>query len=45
MKFIRPHGRALIAFDVIRLLDVIPTFDNENEAVASFRPKTYFAQP
>jgi len=45
LKIIRPTGRALIAFNVIRLLDVIPTFDNENEALASFRPLSDFATP
>src|SRR5262249_42592420 len=45
LRFIRPSGRALMAFKVIRLLDVIPTFENESEALASFRPRSYFAQP
>jgi len=41
LRFIRPRGRALVAFNVLRLLDLIPTFDNENEALASFRPRSY----
>jgi len=45
LRFIRPSGRALMAFNVLRLLDLIPTFDNENEALASFRHKGSFAQP
>ena len=45
LKFTRPHGRVLIAFKVLHLLDLIPTFDNENDALASFRPKGYFARP
>jgi anti-anti-sigma factor len=45
LRFIRPSGRALLAFKVLRLLDVIPTFDDENEALASFRPKGFSAQP
>jgi anti-anti-sigma factor len=45
LRFVRPSGRALMAFKVIRLLDVIPTFDDESEALASFRPKSFFAEP
>ena len=45
LKLVRPSGRALVAFKVIRLLDVIPTFDDESEALASFRAKSFFAQP
>jgi len=45
LRFIRPTGRALLAFNVIGLLDMIPTFDSENEALASFSPKSYFAKP
>lgn len=45
LRFIRPSGRALLAFNVLHLLDVIPTFDNENEALASFRGKGFFARP
>ena len=44
LRFIRPTGRALMAFNVVRLLDLIPTFDHENEALASFHPKGYSAQ-
>jgi anti-anti-sigma factor len=43
LRFIRPSGHALMAFKVIRMLDIIPTFDNESEALASFQPKNYFA--
>jgi anti-anti-sigma factor len=45
LRFIRPCGRALTAFNVLRLLEVIPTFGNEDDALASFRPKGYVAQP
>src|SRR5262245_24430066 len=45
LRFIRPTGRALLAFNVLHLLDLIPTFDNENEALASFRLKAHTAQP
>jgi len=30
---------------VLHLLDVIPTFDSENEALASFRLKGLIAKP
>lgn len=45
LRFIRPTGRALLAFNVLHLLDAIPTFDNENEALASFRARGLFAGP
>ena len=45
VRFIRPRGPALMAFNVLRLLDVIPTFDNEADALASFRPKGFAANP
>ena len=38
LRIIRPTGRALIAFNAIRLPDVIPTYDNENEALTNFQP-------
>ena len=41
LRFVRPTGRALLAFNVIHLLDLIRTFDNEDEALASFRPASY----
>jgi anti-anti-sigma factor len=45
LRFIRPTGRALLAFNVLHLLDLIPTFDNENDALASFRSEGHVAQP
>jgi len=45
LRFIAPSGgRALMAFKVLRLLDAIPTFENEKDALASLRPKSYFAR-
>lgn len=43
LRFIRPRGRALLAFNVLRLLDLIPTFESESEAVDSFRRKGHIA--
>ena len=45
LRIIRPTGRALTAFNILRLLDFIPTFDSENEALASFQTKSYVATP
>jgi anti-sigma B factor antagonist len=45
LRFIRPTGPALLAFNVLHLLDLFPTFENEDEALASFPPKSYFAKP
>jgi anti-anti-sigma factor len=45
LRFIRPTGRALMAFNALRLLDLIHTFESEGEALASFHSKTYFAKP
>jgi hypothetical protein len=30
---------------VIRLLDIIPVFEDETQALASFRPQGYSARP
>ena len=38
LRLIRPRGRVLMAFNVLGLLDMIRTFDNETEALASFKP-------
>jgi anti-anti-sigma factor len=45
LRFIRPCGRALLAFNALHLLDLIRTFDNEGEALASFQAKRDFAKP
>ncbi len=37
MKLLRPCGRVLMALRVIHLLDVIPNFEDETQALASFR--------
>jgi len=38
-----PGGRVLEVFRVLHLLDTIPTFANEAQALASFRPRGYSA--
>ena len=43
LKLLRPSGRVLDVLTVVRLLDVIPSFENEAQALASFRPRGYCA--
>ena len=45
LRFLRPRGAALEALRVLRLLEVIRTFEDENQALASFRPLSKFAKP
>jgi anti-sigma B factor antagonist len=40
-----PCGRVLEVLTVFRLLDTIPSFEDEAQALASFRPLSYFAKP
>jgi anti-sigma B factor antagonist len=43
LKLLRPEGRVLEVFNLLHLLEIIPSF--EDEALASFRPQRYFAKP
>lgn len=43
LRLLRPSGRVLLVLTVCRLLDVIPSFENEAHALASFRLRGYFA--
>src|SRR5262245_15917757 len=45
LRFIRPSGCALMAFKMIRMLDLIPTFDNEKEALLASAPKVTSRHP
>ena len=45
LKLLRPCGRVLIVLRVIQLLDIIPSFEDETQALASFRPRGYSAKP
>ena len=45
LKLLRPCGRVRAVLRVIRLLDIIPTFEDEAQALASFRPQGYSAKP
>ncbi len=45
LKLLCPWGRVRAVLRVIRLPDIIPTFEDETQALASFRPQSYFAEP
>ena len=45
LKLLRPRGRVRAVLRVIRLLDIIPTFDDETQALANFPPQGYSARP
>jgi anti-sigma B factor antagonist len=45
LKLLCPCGRVLEVLTVFRLLDTIPSFEDETQALASFRPLSYFAKP
>jgi hypothetical protein len=44
LKLLCPCDRALEAFKVLHLLEIIPNFEDETQALASFRPLGYFAK-
>jgi len=43
LKLLRPSGRVREVLTLFHLLDAIPSFDDEAEAVASFRPRGFSA--
>ena len=45
LKLLCPCGRVLEVLTVMHLLQIIPTFEDETEALASFRPRGYAAAP
>jgi anti-anti-sigma factor len=45
LKLLSPRGRVLDVLTVFRLLEVIPCFDDETEALESFEPRDFFATP
>ena len=45
LRLLSPTGRVREVFAVLHLLEIIPSFDNEPQALASFRPQGYFAKP
>jgi len=45
LKLVCPRGRVRAVLRVIRLPDIIPTFEDEAQALASFRPQGFSARP
>jgi len=45
LRLLRPSGRVLEVFRVLHLLEVIPKFEDEAEALASFGTRGYSATP
>ena len=45
LKLLRPEGRVLEVFKELHLLEIIPCFEDESQAVISFGPETFFAKP
>ena len=43
LKLLCPNGRVLQVLTVIHLLDIIPSFDDEAQALASFGPRSHSA--
>ena len=43
LKLLCPFGRVRAVLRVIRLQEIIPTFEDETQALASFRPRGYSA--
>ena len=43
LKLLRPRGRVRTVLRVVRLREVIPTFEDEAEAIASFRARGFSA--
>jgi len=45
LRLLRPGGRVLEVFRTLHLLEIVPTFEDETQALASFQPLGYFAKP
>jgi len=45
LKLLCPRGRVRDVLRVIRLLDIVPTFEDETQALASFGPRGNSARP
>ena len=43
LKLVCPRGRVQDVLRIIRVADFIPTFEDETQALASFRPQAYAA--
>jgi anti-sigma B factor antagonist len=45
LKLLQPSGRVLTVLNMIHLLDIIPSFEDETQALASFRTRGHSAKP
>ena len=45
LRLLGPRGRVLQALTVLHLLDIVESFEDEAQALASFQPLGYFARP
>jgi stage II sporulation protein AA (anti-sigma F factor antagonist) len=45
LKLLCPRGRVLEVLTVFHLQNIIPSFEDEAHALASFQPLTHFAKP
>ena len=45
LKLLSPRSRVLAVFRVLHLLEIIPSFEDEAQALGSFRPQGYAATP
>jgi anti-sigma B factor antagonist len=45
LKLLCPHGRVLEVLKVLHLLEIIPSFEDETQALAGFRPMGSAARP
>ena len=45
LKLLRPGGRVLEVLRVLHLLEIFASFEDETQALASFRPLGNFAKP
>ena len=45
LKLLCPCGRVLEVFRPLHLLEIIPNFEDETEALASFQPRGYSTTP
>lgn len=45
LKLLRPRGRVLEVLGVLHLLEIIPSFEDETEALSSFQPVGFSATP
>ena len=43
LKLLRPRGHVLEVVEPLHLIRIIPSFEDESEAVSSFRPTSYTA--